>query len=67
MFHLEFDFDGIMLLAALVIIVAIISARIGTRVGLPSLLLFLGLGMLMGESGPLSIPFEDAQLARDLG
>ena len=67
MFNLEFDFDGIMLLAALVIILAIISARIGTRVGLPSLLLFLGLGMLMGESGPLSIPFENAQLARDLG
>ena len=61
------DFDGILLLGALVLIAAIISARIGARVGLPSLLLFLGLGMLMGDSGPLHIIFNDADLARDLG
>jgi cell volume regulation protein A len=62
-----FDFDGVMLLGAVVLIAAIISARIGSRVGLPSLLLFLGLGMLMGDSGPLHISFNDATLARDLG
>ena len=61
------DFDGVLLLSALVLIAAIVSARIGARVGLPSLLLFLGLGMLMGDSGPLQIPFNDADLARDLG
>ncbi len=63
-----FDFDGILLLGAVVLIVAIVSARVGARVGLPSLLLFLGLGMLMGDSGPfLHISFNDANLARDLG
>jgi cell volume regulation protein A len=63
------DFDGILLLGAVVLIAAIISARIGSKVGLPSLLLFLGLGMLMGDSGPLPRPiaFDDATLARDLG
>lgn len=60
------EFDGILLLGAVVAIAAIISARLGARVGLPSLLLFLGLGMLMGESG-LGIRFNDATLARDLG
>lgn len=59
-------FDGILLLSAVVLIAAIVSARIGSRVGLPSLLLFLGLGMVMGKSG-LGIPFQDANLARDLG
>ncbi|MET0694659.1 MAG: potassium/proton antiporter [Propionibacteriaceae bacterium] len=62
-----FDFDGILLLGAVVLIAAIISARLGARIGLPSLLLFLGLGMLMGDSGPLGITFNDADLARDLG
>jgi cell volume regulation protein A len=62
-----FDFDGILLLGALVLIAAIISARLGAKIGLPSLLLFLGLGMLMGDSGPLGITFNDADLARDLG
>jgi potassium/hydrogen antiporter len=64
---LAFDFNGIILLGAVVLIAAVISARIGSRVGLPSLLLFLGLGMLMGDSGPLHIRFNDADLARDLG
>jgi len=63
----DFTFNSVMLLGAVVLIAAIVSARIGARVGLPSLLLFLGLGMLMGDSGPLQIRFNDADLARDLG
>jgi cell volume regulation protein A len=58
--------DAILLGSAVVVIAAIIAARIGARVGLPSLLLFLGLGMLLGESG-FGIQFEDADLAQALG
>jgi potassium/hydrogen antiporter len=58
--------DAILLVSAVVLIVAIIAARIGARVGLPSLLLFLGLGMLMGESG-IGLRFDDAELAHALG
>jgi len=58
--------DGILLVGAVVVIAAIVAARIGARVGLPSLLLFLGLGMLMGDSG-LGVRFDDADLARSLG
>jgi potassium/hydrogen antiporter len=58
--------DAILLGSAVVVIAAIIAARIGARVGLPSLLLFLGLGMLLGESG-VGIQFEDADLAQALG
>ena len=60
------DLDGLLLIGAVVVIVAIVGARIGSRLGLPSLLLFLGLGMALGESG-LGIQFEDAYLARALG
>jgi cell volume regulation protein A len=60
------DLDLILLLGAVVVIAAIIGARIGSRVGLPSLLLFLGLGMVMGDS-VLGLRFEDADLARALG
>ena len=58
--------DVILLVGAVVLIAAIIAARIGARVGLPSLLLFLGLGMVMGESG-IGISFDDANLAQALG
>jgi potassium/hydrogen antiporter len=55
-----------LLFGAIVLIAAIIAARIGARVGLPALLLFLALGMVIGEDG-LGIRFDDATLANDLG
>jgi cell volume regulation protein A len=57
--------DTILLVSAVVLIVAIVAARIGSRVGLPSLLLFLGLGMVLGDSG-FGIPFDDPHLAKAL-
>ena len=56
------DIDVILLVGAVVLIVAIIAARVGARVGLPSLLLFLGLGLVMGESG-IGIPFDNVKTA----
>ncbi len=60
------ELDGILLLSAVVLIAAILAARLGARIGLPSLLLFLGLGMLLGDSG-YGIRFDDADLAQALG
>ena len=62
----EIDIDIILLVSAVVLIAAIVAARIGSRVGLPSLLLFLGLGMVMGSSG-LGVTFNDPELAQALG
>lgn len=58
------DLDGILLVSAVVLIAAILAARIGARIGLPSLLLFLALGMAMA---PLGLNFTDPDLARALG
>ncbi len=59
------DIDAILLVSAVVLIVAIVAARIGTRIGLPSLLLFLGMGMVLGDSG-IGISFNDPYLAKAL-
>ncbi|MCT9931511.1 potassium/proton antiporter [Planotetraspora sp. A-T 1434] len=56
-----------LLLSAAVVIAAIASVRIAHRTGLPSLLIYLGLGLLLGESGIGGIHFEGAQLAQQLG
>lgn len=58
------DLDQILLLGAAVLLASIISARVGTRFGLPSLLLFLGLGVLVGQ---FVFEFNDASLAHSLG
>jgi cell volume regulation protein A len=55
-----------LLAGALVLLVSILATRAATRIGLPSLLLFLGLGVLLGED-VIRIQFDDAQLAQDLG
>ena len=60
------DINTILLVGAVVLIAAIFAARVGARIGLPSLLLFLGLGMLLGDSA-IGIRFNDANLAQALG
>lgn len=55
-----------LLVGALALLVSIGATRVATRVGLPSLLVFLALGVILGED-VLGIQFSDAQLAQDLG
>ena len=49
-----------------VVLASAAAARAAARLGLPSLLLFLALGVALGEDG-LGIEFDDAQLAQNLG
>jgi cell volume regulation protein A len=56
--------DQVLLLGAVVLLISIGAARLGNRFGLPSLLLFLGLGVVVGYLG---ISFNDADLAHSLG
>ncbi len=56
----------ILLVGAAVVIAAIVAARVAHGIGLPGLLLFLGLGLALGEAG-LGIRFDNAELAQALG
>jgi cell volume regulation protein A len=51
---------------ALVVLVAAVALRLADRLGLPSLLLYLALGVALGESG-LGVQFENFSLAQTLG
>src|SRR6186713_1731004 len=46
---------------------SILVAFGAARVGVPSLVAFLALGMLLGSDGPGGIEFDDAELARTVG
>ena len=58
--------DIALLVAAAVLLVAVAAVRLSTRLGLPGLLVYLFIGMALGEAG-LGIRFDDAQLTRTLG
>ncbi|MFE0130994.1 potassium/proton antiporter [Streptomyces sp. NPDC059037] len=55
-----------LLIASLILLASIAGARLAGRLGLPSLLLFLAVGVLVGEDG-IGLDFDDAQLAQSLG
>lgn len=57
---------GVLGIAAAVLLVAVGAVRVSVRLGLPSLLLYLGIGLALGESG-LGIRFDNAQLTQSLG
>jgi len=58
--------DVFLLVGAGVTILAILAVRLSSRAGLPSLLIYLLMGVLLGEN-VLGIHFEDAELAQALG
>lgn len=55
-----------LLVGGAVLLASIAAARLAHRVGLPSLLLFLAVGVVVGEDG-LGLDFDNAQLAQALG
>lgn len=55
-----------LLIAALIILLCIVCNRFSDRFGVPSLLLFIGLGLLFGADGPIRIQFDDYALAETI-
>ena len=58
--------NEVLLASALVLLVAVAAVRLSSRSGLPSLLLYLGMGVIIGQDG-LGLKFTDAALTQVLG
>ncbi|WP_304332466.1 potassium/proton antiporter [Brachyspira innocens] len=54
------------LLSSVIIILCIIVSKISTKIGVPSLLLFLIMGMLFGTDGVFKIPFDNYVFAEQI-
>lgn len=51
----------LVLVSAAVVIAGVIAVRIASRSGMPGLLLYIGIGLILGESG-IGLRFDDANL-----
>ena len=60
------DLDLSLLIGTLVLLVSVAAVRLSLRSGLPSLLLYLGIGVAIGEAG-LGIQFSSNELTQVLG
>ncbi|WP_183093705.1 potassium/proton antiporter [Nocardioides stalactiti] len=58
--------DTFLLVGSAVTLFAVLAVRISSRAGLPSLLVYLLMGVVLGES-VIGIGFEDAELAHAIG
>ena len=55
------------LFGSLLVLVGILSSLVAMRFGAPLLLVFLLVGMLAGESGPLGLKFDDVETVYTVG
>jgi cell volume regulation protein A len=62
-----FAIDRLILVAALLLLLGVVSNKLSSRFGLPVLVLFLMVGMLAGENGIGRIAFDDYRLAHGIG
>ncbi|HET6562677.1 MAG TPA: potassium/proton antiporter [Marmoricola sp.] len=60
------DLNLVLLAGTAVLLVGVAAVRVSTGVGLPSLLLYLAIGLAIGEAG-LGLEFTDANLTATLG
>lgn len=51
------------LIGALMLVFSIVLSPLSSRIGMPVLLIFLAVGMMMGEDGPGGIEFDNFELA----
>lgn len=58
--------NELLLVCSLVLLIAVAAVRISSRSGLPSLLIYLGMGVLIGSDG-IGIDFNDAELTQVIG
>ena len=64
---MSFTPENILLLGSILLFLSIISSKTSFRIGIPTLILFLIIGMLAGSDGPGGIIFNDPQIAQLLG
>lgn len=56
-----------MLITGALLVLGVVSSRFSARLGLPVLVVFLGVGMLAGSDGLGGLAFDDAALANTIG
>lgn len=61
------NFDYVLLIIAVLLGLSVVASKVATKVGLPVLLIFIGIGMLAGSEGPGGIWFNDAAAAQRVG
>jgi len=63
----ELNLEHLLLAGSLLMIASVLLSQVSVRSGVPTLLLFLLVGMLAGSDGPGGIRFDDPEFVQSLG
>lgn len=61
------DLNVLMLLTGFLVFASIVATRVAGWLGLPTLIVFLGIGMLAGSDGLIGVQFDNTELAGVVG
>ncbi|MES2874453.1 MAG: potassium/proton antiporter [Bacteroidota bacterium] len=64
---MTFEADNFLLVASILLLASIVISKTGSRVGIPTLLLFIFVGMFAGSEGIGGIQFDDPKLTQFIG
>lgn len=64
---MELTLDNILLIGSILLILSILAGKSSYRFGIPTLIIFVAIGMLAGSDGPGKISFTDPAVARFIG
>ncbi|MEV8532796.1 potassium/proton antiporter [Streptomyces sp. NPDC051211] len=59
--------NELLLVCSLVLLIAVAAVRVSSRSGLPSLLIYLGIGIAIGQDGIGNVVFDNAELTQVIG
>ena len=59
--------ENILLIGSVLVLISVFAGKTSLRIGVPTLVLFLAVGMLAGSEGIGKIPFSDPGLAQFIG
>lgn len=60
---MSFDLNTVLIFGGLILLISVLSSKLLYRVGVPTLIIFLSLGMLLGSEGIGGIQFADYNIA----
>lgn len=63
---MDLTIENILLIGSLLLFISIVAGKTSYKFGVPTLVLFLGIGMIAGEDG-IGISFDDPQIAQLIG